>query len=285
VRRSTRASLAGLSGPLLGTALGVIVVFTSSRRDEPLFLAWAPLAVALGAVAGAVFVYGVRRWPDLVAVHPVRVRDVAAPILAIAAIGLALINVTAFLPGTAHGNGRLGWLVSFATLAGAPAGGVMYGVRRAASSQSQSQTAGGRLLALVALRRLLQRLLAAVGALVALATLQTGARLALEQSVHSTYGNRPPEYVLIFGGVGSMLVALAYVPGWAALRDRGQQLCDELLPMDRLEAPSAILSVGRERRDLEQILGTDKSVLADMQTGLAILAPLLAGAAAAFLPH
>jgi hypothetical protein len=55
--------------------------------------------------------------------------------------------------------------------------------------------------------------------------------------------------------------------------------------MDRLEAPSEILSVGRERRDLEQILGTDKTVLADMQTGLAILAPLLAGAAAAFLPH
>jgi hypothetical protein len=103
--------------------------------------------------------------------------------------------------------------------------------------------------------------------------------------VHSQFGNRPPQYVLIFGGVGSLLVALVYVPPWGALRHTGYQLCDEFFPMRHLNQPPAILSRAGDRQKLEQILGVDRSVLGDLQTGVAILAPLLASAAAAFLPH
>jgi hypothetical protein len=144
---------------------------------------------------------------------------------------------------------------------------------------------GRRVDLLVALRRLLERLLAAIGSLVALTTLESAASLSLAHSVHSELGNRPPQYVLVVGGVGSLLVALVYVPAWAALRDRGLRLCDELFPMACPDQPSAILSRAGDRQVLEQILGTNRSVLSDLQTGLAILGPLLAGAAAAFLPH
>ncbi len=39
-----------------------------------------------------------------------------------------------------------------------------------------------------------------------------------------------------------------------------------------------------DRSKLEQLLGVDRSIVADLQTGLAILGPLIASAAAAFLP-
>jgi hypothetical protein len=88
-----------------------------------------------------------------------------------------------------------------------------------------------------------------------------------------------------FGGFGSFLASLVYMPAWAALRDRGLKLCDELFSMEDLDKAQAIVSRVGDRQKLEQILGVDRNVLADLQTGLAILAPLLASAAAAFLPH
>jgi hypothetical protein len=45
------------------------------------------------------------------------------------------------------------------------------------------------------------------------------------------------------------------------------------------------LSRAEDRNKLEQLLGVDRSIAADLQTGLAILGPLIASAAAAFLPH
>jgi hypothetical protein len=275
---------ARLAVPVLGLAIGVFIVETSPDRDAPLWLVWAPLAVALSAAGGAVFSYGWRRWADLRAMLTVGVSDVAAPIGILIVVSL-LPDLTLSLPGPAQANWRSSLLVTFATLAAVPAASVAYGVRYAALGESLSPTKGGRLEMLIGLRRLLDRLLSAVGPLVALATLELGTLMALERSVHHPFGNRPPEYVLIFGGVGSLLVALVYVPPWAALREAGYRLCDQLFPIRDLDQPPAILSMAGDRQKLEQILGLDHSVLGDLQTGVAILSPLLASAAAAFLPH
>jgi hypothetical protein len=45
------------------------------------------------------------------------------------------------------------------------------------------------------------------------------------------------------------------------------------------------LNQAEDRSKLEQLLGADRSVVADLQTGLVILGPLIASAATAFLPH
>ena len=287
--RPTRSSLAGFAAPALGFALGAALVFTYSDRAAPLRLVWAPLGVALSTAAGAVFTYGRRRWADLCDLHTVRARDVAGPVLAIEIGAIAAVNITPLFYGTADGTAREYWrggaLVTLALVLAAPAAGVMFGVRHVARDKSLSDSPGKRLALLVALRRLLERLLVAVGALVALATLQEGALIALERSVHPQLVSRPPQYILVFGGFGSFLAGLVYVPAWATLRDRGLQLCDELFSMEGLDDGQAILSMAGDRQKLEQILGVDRNVLADLQTGLAILAPLLAGAAAAFLPH
>jgi hypothetical protein len=166
----------------------------------------------------------------------------------------------------------------------APAALVMYGIRYTAQRGSLSDSPGGQIAALVTLRRLLERLLAAAGPIVALTTLQHGALMALERSVHAA-GTRPAQYILIYGGFGSLLAGLIYVPAWAALRDRGLQVCDQELPLGKQTDLQAILSTTDQRQKLEQVLGTDRNVFADLQTGLAILAPLLASAAVAFLPR
>jgi hypothetical protein len=55
--------------------------------------------------------------------------------------------------------------------------------------------------------------------------------------------------------------------------------------MECLDEASMILARSGDRQKLEQILGADRGILPDMQSGVVILAPLVAGAAAFLLPH
>ena len=287
-----RGSAAGL-----GFVSGVIIILTpSAARGAPLWPVWASLAVALTSTAGAVFGYGLARWADLCALRPVRVRDVVVPIAGLLAVavlagltGLAL-TVTAHRAGTGWSAFR-GWaLVSVALLGAVPAVAVMYGIRHAASGGLAAGTRGVQAGAVMALRRLLQRLLAAVGSLVALSTLALGAAFALQQSLPAGFApgraaQLAPQTVLIFGGAGSALVAAAYAPASTALKTWAQCLCDELFPLGEADKAAAILNQAEDRSKLEQLLGADRSVVADLQTGLVILGPLIASAATAFLPH
>ncbi|MFI7672239.1 hypothetical protein [Actinophytocola sp. NPDC049390] len=86
------------------------------------------------------------------------------------------------------------------------------------------------------------------------------------------------------GGLVALLVAMVFVPGWTALRNRGAELCDRLFSPDGLRTPSAIVAKVEERQKMEQVLGVDRGVLAEMRSGIWILSPLLASAAATFLP-
>jgi len=284
-----RGSAAGL-----GFVSGVMIVSTpSAARGAPLWPVWASLAVALTSTAGLVFGYGLARWADLSALCPVRVRDVAVPVAGLLAVavlagltGLAL-TLTAHRAGTGWQAFR-GWaLVAVALLGAVPAVAVMYGIRRVAGGGPAASTRGEQAGALMALRRLLQRLLAAVGSLVALSTLALGAAFALQQSLsaHSRAAQLPPQTVLIFGGAGSALVAVAYGPASTALTTWAQRLCDDLFPLDEADKAAVILNQAEDRSKLGQLLGADRSIVADLQTGLAILGPLIASAATAFLPH
>jgi hypothetical protein len=166
----------------------------------------------------------------------------------------------------------------------------MEGIRYAANNKLVSGTRGRQVVVLVGLRQLLGRLLTAVGSLVALSTLAIGASVTLEQRLAANSGQSaaatlPPEFVLVFGGAGSLLVAVFYMPAAGALDRRGQALSTELFPLNEADEASAVLSVADNRHKLEQLLGVGHGAFADLQTGLAILGPLLASAAAVFLPR
>jgi hypothetical protein len=296
VQRPNPVSVAGLARLVpvgLGLAFGLWFVLTSPYKHAPLWPVWAPFLVAFTTAAGAVFPYGLDRWAELstdreVCVH---VRDAVPRVTAIAAVALLGVVGSTRPPVAPHSSWRHVALISFLIVGGVPAFGVMEGVRHATVDQSAASTRGAQVAVLVSLRQLLQRLLAAVGSLVALSTLAVGSSVVLEQNLPAGTGDvgaarLPPQFVLVFGGLGSLLVALFYVPTATALQRRGQALCDELFPLREADEAPVILSVAEDRHKLEQLLGVDRGVVADLQSGLAILGPLLAGAAAAFLsPH
>jgi hypothetical protein len=293
VQRPTGLSAAGLGRfalVALGFAFGLYYVLTSPYRHDALWLAWAPLLVALTTTAGAAFPYGLDRWAELGQLlngHAVRVRDVASRVAPIAVVTL-LIGVASTRSPVLHANWRGVALFAVSIIGGIPAAGAMEGVRHAARNSPASGTAGRQVTVLIRLRGLLQRLLAALGALVALWTFTFGAAILLQRHLEagSAQGHVtvvPPQVVLISGGGGSLLVALFYVPAATALQRRGQNLCEELFPLHEAKEGSAILSLAEDRHKLEQLLGIDRGAVADLLTGLAILGPLLGSAAAAFL--
>ena len=129
---------------------------------------------------------------------------------------------------------------------------------------------------ILALRRHLAGLLGAFGVLVALATLALGA--ALRQGSRSDSA-----IVVIYGAAWSVIVAFAYVPAAGALREAARTLCRTVVPLADVSAAD-LPARADERRRLEQALGVDRGILADVQSGLIIFAPLLASATAVFLP-
>lgn len=294
----TRACLVRLGTVGLGVALGIAIVLTPSAvQDAPLWVVWAALAIALTTTAGGVFGYGLDRWAELAMLRPIRIRDVAVPFASLLTVAMLAMLIGIVVPAAVH-QGRFdwsalrGWALTAIAYGGAgPALAVMYGIRHVAADwPTPAEATGKRVAELIALRRLLQRLLAAAGSLAALSTLALGAAVAVRQSlpVQSTPGGEEqmaPQIVLIFGGVGSTLVALAYGPAITALHNGGRRLCDDLFPLHEAKEAATILSQAEDRHKLEQLLGLDRSVAADLQTGLTILGPLIASAAAAFLPH
>jgi hypothetical protein len=285
VRRQHLRRTVAVLVPLLGLTLGAGIVSTSPFRGLPGWPAWAALAIALTTAAGAVFVYGLERWAELRELQVIRMRAVLHLIVGIVALSALLMAGQVALTGWT-GTWRGGALVAVTLLGGAPALGVMFGVRLAARGDRLSSTRGGQAADLIALRRLLQRLLPAMGSLVALSTLALGAAMAIgtEPLPSSSVAALPKEAVIFFGATGSLLVGLAYLPSAAVLRTRGQVLCDELFPLRKADEAATVLRLAEERQRLEQLLGVDRSAFAELQSGLIILGPVLAGAAAAFLP-
>ena len=95
---------------------------------------------------------------------------------------------------------------------------------------------------------------------------------------------RPTEYVLIYGAVGTLLVALNYVPPWASLRDEGRRFCDEQFSLDDIHDPEPLVDAVERRSKIEKALLLDRSLLSTMQTDVVLFAPLLASVFAVFLP-
>ena len=69
------------------------------------------------------------------------------------------------------------------------------------------------------------------------------------------------------------------------MQRRGRLLRDTMFPLLKVDDGTRIVSLAADRQKVDQMLGLSRGFLADLQSGLVILAPLLAGAVAAFLPH
>jgi hypothetical protein len=268
---------------VLGAGFGLAVAWASAHRGSPQWVVWASLAVALTAASGAVFGYGLARWPQAAGPDPVDARRVVHGLGGLAAVGAAMLAVGIVLTAASgrsllarHDGDLIGSLLTmFAVVGAAPVAADLAAVRD--RTRRLPDPVGERAEVVLALRGLLSPLLNAMGALVAIATLALGAGGRLgDEDFESTI-------VVVFGANMSVLMALAYAPAAGAVGDSAQQLAARAVPLanvteadlpDRLDA----------RKRLEQALGVDRGLFADLQSGLVILAPLLASGAAVFLP-
>jgi hypothetical protein len=273
---------------LLGLAAGVANVLTSpfDLTKAPLQV-WAVLAVALTTVAGLLVPYGSRCWGELQQVARVPMRRAVARMAVPVAVAIGLAVAPAFLPGAAHTSVRGVLLVLTAIVGGLPVAMAMIGVPLAAAALPAGRTAGRHAVDLVALQRLLQRLLPALGWLVTLATLALGASVRHVQSLPADQRPAealPAEGIVIFGAIGSAIVAAVYVPSRAALREHVYALCQRLVPVETADDPAAVAKLLGDRRNLEDLFAVDRGAFAELQTGLLILGPLTAGAFGLLLP-
>ncbi len=268
--RGTAATI--LAVALFG-AVGVALAASSEGRGSGAWTLWVPLVVALTAATGALAVYGLGRWAELETLHPIEARIVVRPLAVWAIVAVLAINFTG---ATTHGNVVNGLLLSMATICGCPVAGVMLGIRQVAGLSSQLELRGEQLALLLELRGLLQRLLAVVSAFLALLTLQAGALLALQHDLNTDFGNRPPQYVLVVGAFGSLLIGSFYVPGWSALRREARRLVDDLYPLGIQHKADDVLATAEARHRFGMLVGTERTLLAEVQADLILLAPLLA---------
>ena len=177
--------------------------------------------------------------------------------------------------------------MALAAVGAIPAAATIFGVEHSARLQDPTATPGARVARLLALRRITQGLLPALGWLVALSTFALAAGIQVYEQVK---GRDPPDplarlQILVFGLGGSALVGLLFGAASGALRRHGRQLCDELFGLDEAADAPTLLSMAEDRQKLEQLLGIDRGLLAELQTGVIVLGPLLASAGAVFLPR
>jgi hypothetical protein len=266
-----------------GMAFGSAVSLTSASRGTERWLVWAALAISLTAASGAVFGYGLARWPEIAASHHPRRRWVVVYLARVYGAALGMLMLAAVLSIATQqgaslvtgGSVRGPLLVSFAGLATLPvvAGlGAIY-----EHAQILEGTIGERVETVLRLRRLLAGILAALGSQVTLATLALGAARQIG-------ADQPNAVVLVFGAAWSGIIAIAYAPAAGTLRTAARELCHMTVPLANVE-PRDLPARTEQRDRLEQALGVDRGLLADIQSGILVLSPLLASAASLLLPN
>ena len=180
-------------------------------------------------------------------------------------LALSLIGTCVALLGVAELA-----LVKFALQDDPPAGGTLADIER-----------------FLALRTLLQRVLAIEGAIIGAAVLTTGALRnavvaynavlshypGVTEKHHQTLSPFPREYVLIYGAFFTLLLAVLYAPVYFRLLDVGRANVDAACKAE--EPASAIwLPVYEKRKKLEEHLQLQMATSASFRAGVAILTPL-----------
>lgn len=279
--RSVRA--AWLTG-VLGVVLWLVVVVTAAAErpdqdDQQPFYLWALLTFALTTTSTVVLRVGLNRCADVTRVHPVpmtRVGRVVFSTLTLMALATA-VYVWSDAPGSTWRGAALTYWAFFG---GSAVLAALEAIRLAAGRGSSTASLPVRVEHYLHLRDIHQRALPPLGALVALATFALGA--ARQLSPAEGADPLPASLVIVFGLIGTTLVALAYQIPRPALAREARALIRLLAPIDQPDVGSVRAAI-EDRRKVEVHLGLTTTLLGDLHAGTLILGPLLAGAIAVFV--
>jgi hypothetical protein len=134
-------------------------------------------------------------------------------------------------------------------------------------------------------RTKLLALLSAVGALIGVSVLAVGALRNALLSVKPVGGKPveyPIEYVLINGLFYSALLAVIYIPAYFRLQDRSREYIKMVFPVPAEGHYNS--DEYTDRDNLGKLLQIDASVAETLQTGVAIIAPVMATLLSVLLP-
>ncbi|MFJ3778275.1 hypothetical protein ACIPX0_41990 [Streptomyces sp. NPDC090075] len=286
-----RASVWTVSAAPVGVGFGIWVglVATSQYREADLWPVWAVLALGLTCGAGVVFAVGAQQWRGLPEGER-RSRREAAVVAGAVALVAVLYAVVVASTDDRPGAWRGPLLVGTALLGATPMVCVAHSIWKAAGTDRSATAAGELLEWLLARRRTMRAAVTGLGALVALSTLALGAVVRMQAELVKAHtmasaDATPFEYVLVFGGVGTLNVAITYAPAAIGLRRQAHLLAERLFPLTGTDEPTQLLERAEQRARFEQLLGAEAGPFADLQAGIVVLTPLLASAVAVWLPH
>lgn len=268
---------------LFGLAAWALWVWAFVERqraasDVP-FILWGVLVVALGLASGLVFVVGRMGRTVIDAVQPVEWRTLQLRTTVAAAVASVLVGLNLVI-GVSTGTVRGVALTVLAIIGGAPAVTAMQGIRAAVvGTRAAEATAARRLHGYLDHRLLSSQLLAALGSLVALTTFALGASMLAYGGSHD---HVDVQVLLVFGGLGTTLVAAVYQVPRTALRQEARLLVDELAPLVATDATTLRQELDA-RETVERQLGLQSDLMSELQTGILIVSPLLAAASAVLL--
>jgi hypothetical protein len=138
-------------------------------------------------------------------------------------------------------------------------------------------------------RTVLQRSLVMLGSIIGAATLGAGAlRNAAIASGFKTPEGAPVGYVLLYGALFTLVIALIYIPCYFSLQTRAKELCDLLLPIPTGPRPvdaEGLLDWSEKRQKLESLLRVGVGVGDSFQAAFGIFAPLASSVLLVLLPN
>ncbi|GIF70773.1 hypothetical protein [Asanoa siamensis] len=123
---------------VLGAASGLAIALWSTHRGSDLWVVWAGMAIGLTTASGAVFGYGLARWPEILAAGAVRRSAVLRYVALLGCASLLLFAVSLAVSASAPGTevvarrpiGLL--LVTLAVLAAVPVAAGLAAIRERA---------------------------------------------------------------------------------------------------------------------------------------------------------
>ncbi|CCH79727.1 membrane hypothetical protein [Nostocoides japonicum T1-X7] len=265
--------------------VAVWVIETSDLRTAAAFPVWACLVLGTAVANCVVLHVGVAAGRRVgVVFTPWRVLGCAGLVVAVVGCSLAVgpvIGSSRDPRGTA--------LVAASLAAAVPALTVLQAVGE--GGWNDAKDVPGRLTAFLLVMRSTRRVLFASGSLVALTTLSLGAAVTVRQQA-LTGGRSVSELevsgvVVIFGAIGSALVAAVYTPAYLTLRRVSEMLTQAMFPLPaKVEDPvdaTQLLQALEQRARLATVLGIGPGMWLDLQSSIAILGPLISTACAVLL--
>src|SRR5713101_1471819 len=140
----------------------------------------------------------------------------------------------------------------------------------------------GDLVRYLGLRDYAENFLLILGGMIGMATLSLGALRKAVLAVGYSVEAFPAVLVLAYGAYFTFLVALIYLPVFAALRETGFRFLNQSYPFQSVTASTWIEQCGK-RQTLEKVLRLEGTAEQSLRSGLAILAPLVGGGVSVLL--